>query len=67
MLWTIRNSSSIIIASGQQTFAFSTGTSGIELTSVTCPMGEYEDCILTVGFTPGTAVASSNKFTIALI
>jgi len=65
--WTIRNSSSIIIASGQQTFAFSTGTSDIELTSVTCPMGEYEDCILTVGFTPGTAVASSNKFTIALI
>lgn len=65
--WTIRNSSSIIIASGQQTFAFSTGTSDETLTSVLCPMGEYEDCILTVGFTEGSAVASSNGFTIAFI
>lgn len=65
--WNIRNSSSQIVQSGSESFAFSTGTSDKQFTAVDCPSSDYEDCTFNIGFSAGSNAATSNTFTVASI
>lgn len=64
MYWTIRNSSNSVVASGNNTFTFSTGTSNKQFAGVNCPAAEYDDCTFQIGYNIGNTVITSNTYSI---